>query len=221
MSYKLDIHDNAMRIQGLYGKYEASDNGNGGFEVSVLNDASINEVDADGDEYSISYGQEWNIPVNSLAELNGFIQKCEEERLWNYLPGPVCKMRPDIENGILYIKGCIRNFIIGEDEKGIYVDSTQNQKTHDYVDDIFDAALKIVKEDKWWNRDADAVMELVKDMRCTVMITSGGNLKLGYRNKIFIIGQKDDGSFWVNVTDDQEKHVYYKENFKDVMSLFA
>ena len=221
MSYKLDIHDNEMCIQGLYGTYEAEDNRKGGFEVSVISNASINEIDAEGDEYSISYGQEWNIPVNSLAELNGFIKKCEEERLWNYLPGPVFRMKPDIENGILYIKGFTKTFIIGEDEKGIYVDDTQNAKSHNYVDDIFDAALKMTKEDKWWERASNETMEIARDMRCAAMVTSGGNIKLGNKNKTFIIGQKTEKSYWVHVADDQEKHVYYKEKFKDVISLLA
>ena len=36
MSYKLDIQDDLMSIQGLYGTYEASNNEKGGFMISVV-----------------------------------------------------------------------------------------------------------------------------------------------------------------------------------------
>ena len=39
MSYKLDIKDDALRICGLFGTYEAADDGSGGFLVSVQQDS--------------------------------------------------------------------------------------------------------------------------------------------------------------------------------------
>lgn len=36
MSYKLDIQDDLMSIQGLYGTYEASNNEKGGFMIEAL-----------------------------------------------------------------------------------------------------------------------------------------------------------------------------------------
>ena len=84
MSYKLDIKDDALRICGLFGTYEAADDGSGGFLVSVQQDSCVNEIDADGEEYLVDFGQEWSVLVKNLSELNGFIKRCEEERLWNY-----------------------------------------------------------------------------------------------------------------------------------------
>ena len=46
MSYRLDIKDNSLCIQGLYGAYEAIDDGKGGFIVSVIQDTCVNELDA-------------------------------------------------------------------------------------------------------------------------------------------------------------------------------
>lgn len=114
MSYKLDIKDNSLCIQGLYGTYEAMDNGSGGFTISVIQDTCVNEIDAEGEEYLVESGQEWSVPVINLTELNGFVKKCEEEKLWNYMCGPVFRIKPDAENGVLYIKGQSKNFVIGD-----------------------------------------------------------------------------------------------------------
>ena len=113
-----------------------ADDGSGGFLVSVQQDSCVNEIDADGEEYLVDFGQEWSVPVKNLSELNGFIKRCEEERLWNYLPGPVFRMKPDIETGILYVRGQSRNFVIGEGDKGLYVDESANTKNHNYKDDL-------------------------------------------------------------------------------------
>lgn len=44
MSYKLDIQDDLMSIQGLYGTYEASNNEKGGFMISVVLGSYVNVV---------------------------------------------------------------------------------------------------------------------------------------------------------------------------------
>ena len=56
MSYRLDIKDNSLCIQGLYGAYEAIDDGKGGFIVSVIQDTCVNELDAEGEEYLVESG---------------------------------------------------------------------------------------------------------------------------------------------------------------------
>ena len=71
------------------------------------------------------------------------------------MSGPVFRMKPDTENGILYIKGQTKNFVIGEHEKKLYVDEVQSSKTHHYVEDLFDAAKKMTTEDKWWSRKGE------------------------------------------------------------------
>ena len=137
MSYRLDIKENSLSIQGLYGTYEAADSGNGSFTIFVIQDTCVNELDAEGEEYLVESGQEWSVPVANLSELNLFIKKCEEEKLWNYMCGPVFRIKPDIENGLLYIKGQSKNFVIGEGEKGLYVDEVQQGKAaHNYVKDL-------------------------------------------------------------------------------------
>ena len=74
MSYRLDIKDNSLCIQGLYGAYEAIDDGKGGFIVSVIQDTCVNELDAEGEEYLVESGQEWSVPAENLTELNAFIK---------------------------------------------------------------------------------------------------------------------------------------------------
>lgn len=221
MSYKLDIKDDALRICGLFGTYEAADDGSGGFLVSVQQDSCVNEIDADGEEYLVDFGQEWSVSVKNLSELNGFIKRCEEERLWNYLSGPVFRMKPDMENGILYIRGQNRNFVIGEGDKGLYVDESANTKSHNYKDDLLGITRYMTAEDKWWQRPAEETVDIARNMRCAAMVTSGGNLQLEYRNKSLCIGQKEDGSFWVNVSGDQEKHIFFKDNWKEVIALLG
>ena len=136
MSYKLDIQDDLMSIQGLYGTYEASNNEKGGFMISVVLGSYVYELDAEGEDYIVENGQEWAVPAKNLTELNEFIRMCEDEKLWNYMSGPVFRMKPDTENGILYIKGQTKNFVIGEHEKKLYVDEVQSSKTHHYVEDL-------------------------------------------------------------------------------------
>ena len=53
------------------------------------------------------------------------------------------------------------------------------------------------------------------------MVTSGGNLQIEYRNKSLLIGQKDDGTYWFNMIGGQEKHIFYKDSFKEVIALLA
>lgn len=221
MSYRLDIKDNSLCIQGLYGAYEAIDDGKGGFMVSVIQDTCVNELDAEGEEYLVESGQEWSVPVENLTELNAFIKKCEDEKLWNYMCGPVFRMKPDIEKGILYIRGQSKSFVIGEDEKGIYIDEAQSGKNHKYEKDLLAITQKMTNEDKWWMRPADETMDIARNIRCAALITSGGNLRLEYRNKSILIVQKDDGTFSVNVVEGMEKHILYKDNWKDVLSTLA
>ena len=222
MSYRLDIKENSLSIQGLYGTYEAADSGNGSFTIFVIQDTCVNELDAEGEEYLVESGQEWSVPVANLSELNLFIKKCEEEKLWNYMCGPVFRIKPDIENGLLYIKGQSKNFVIGEGEKGLYVDEVQQGKAaHNYVKDLVTATRKLTVEDKWWTRAADETVDIVRNMRCAAMVTSGGNLRLEYRNKSILVIQKDDGSFSVNVSEGLEKHILYKEQWKDVLAVLA
>lgn len=221
MSYKLEINDNALCIQGLYGTYEAVGDENGGFIVSVMQDTCVNELDSDGEEYLVESGQEWAVPMKNLSELNRFIKKCEEEKMWNYMSGPVFRMKPDIEKGLLYIKGQSRNFIIGEYNGQLYVDETQNANTHSCVSELTDITKTLTKSDSWWNRTSDETMELLKNIRCAAVVTSGGNLRLVYRNKNMQIGQKENGSFWVNMMEGQEKHILYKDTWKEVVSLLS
>ena len=206
MSYRLDIKDNSLCIQGLYGAYEAIDDGKGGFIVSVIQDTCVNELDAEGEEYLVESGQEWSVPAENLTELNAFIKKCEDEKLWNYMCGPVFRMKPDTEKGILYIRGQSKSFVIGEDK---------------HEKDLLAITQKMTREDKWWMRPADETMDIARNMRCAALITSGGNLRLEYRNKSILIVQKDDGTFSVNVVEGMEKHVLYKDNWKNVLSALA
>lgn len=219
MSYQLEIKDDALYINGVFGKYEAEDSGKGEFVVSVVTDVCINELDSEGEEYLVDAGQAWNIPVKNLAELNGFITKCEEERLWNYILGPIFRIKPDLDNGILYIKGHTKNFAIGETEKGFYVDELQSSKSHHIVEDLMDGTHVITTNDKWWERPVEETMEIMNDLHCYAKVTDGGNLKVELKNKSFVIGNKDNGGFWVNITGGQERHVYYKDNWKDVVAL--
>lgn len=216
MGYRLEITDNALCIQGLYGNYEASDNGNG-FLVSVMLDTCINELDAEGEEYLVETGQEWTVPVDGLTELNQFIKKCEAERLWNYTCGPTFQIKIDTERGLLYLKGQTKNFFLGEEGGQLYLDAAQAQAQHRYVEKLLDALRSITMEDKWWMRPAEETMDLMRNMRCAARITDGGNLQLEYRNKSALVGQKDDGSFWMNIKNGQEKHILYKEHWKDVL----
>ena len=218
-SYKLEINDNAMLIHGLYGTYEAMGDANGSFVVSVIQDTCVNELDADGEEYLVESGQDWAVPVSNLAELNSFIKKCEEEKLWNYMSGPVFRMKPDAEKGIIYVKGQTRNFIIGEHNGQLYIDESQNVKTHNCVQELTDITKTMTKMDSWWSRPSDETMEILKNIRCAVSVTAGGNLRFEYRGKSMQVGQKGDGSFWVNIADGQEKHILYKEAWKDVVEL--
>ena len=221
MSYRLDIKDNSLCIQGLYGAYEAIDDGKGGFIVSVILDTCVNELDAEGEEYLVESGQEWSVPAENLTELNAFIKKCEDEKLWNYMCGPVFRMKPDTEKGILYIRGQSKSFVIGEDEKGLYIDEAQAGKNHKHEKDLLAITQKMTREDKWWTRPADETMDIARNMRCAALITSGGNLRLEYRNKSILIVQKDDGTFSVNVVEGMEKHILYKDNWKDVLSALV
>ena len=189
MSYRLDIKDNSLCIQGLYGAYEAIDDGKGGFIVSVIQDTCVNELDA--------------------------------EKLWNYMCGPVFRMKPDTEKGILYIRGQSKSFVIGEDEKVLYIDEAQSGKNHKHEKDLLAITQKMTREDKWWMRPADETMDIARNMRCAALITSGGNLRLEYRNKSILIVQKDDGTFSVNVVEGMEKHILYKDNWKNVLSALA
>lgn len=105
--------------------------------------------------------------------------------------------------------------------KKLYVDEVQSSKTHHYVEDLFDAAKKMTTEDKWWSRKGEETVDIVRNMRCAIMVTSGGNLQIEYRNKSLLIGQKDDGTYWVNMIGGQEKHIFYKDSFKEVIALLA
>lgn len=221
MSYKLEINDNALYIQGLYGTYEAIGGEKGGFIVSVVQDTCVNELDEDGGEFLVESGQEWSVPMKNLIELNSFIKKCEEERLWNYINGPVFRMKPDTEKGIVYVKGQNKNFIIGEYNGQLYIDETQNNKSHNCVSELTDITRTMTTTDAWWNRPADETMEILKNIRCAIAVTAGGNLRFEYRNKSMQVGQKGDGTFWVNIADGQEKHILYKDAWKDVVALLA
>lgn len=86
---------------------------------------------------------------------------------------------------------------------------------------MFDAAKKMTTEDKWWSRKGEETVDIVRNMRCAIMVTSGGNLQIEYRNKSLLIGQKDDGTYWVNMIGGQEKHIFYKDSFKEVIALLA
>lgn len=215
MSYRLDITENTLCIQSLYGTYEVSDNGEG-FLISVVQGTCTNELDSEGEEYLVESGQEWNVPVKNLTDLNVFIKKCESERLWNYICGPVFRMKAE-KDGLLYLKGYTQNFIIGEDGKGLYIDDSQ--KNHIYIKDLMSISRKLIMEDKWWMRPAEESLDMIRNIRCAATITSGGNLKLEYKNKSLLIGQKEDGSFWVNMTEGLERHILYKEKWNDVIEL--
>lgn len=219
MSYKLDIHDNGLFIQGLFGQYLAEDYGNGYFSVSVERDECVNELDPDGEEYLIEAGHEWTIPVKSLTELNSLIKKCEDERLWNYMLGPVFKIKIDYENSLIYLRGHTVNFIIGECEKGLYVDDMQNSKTHCIMENLLDGMKSIMSKNKWWDRSVSESIDIVRNSNYYARITDGGNLKIEIKDKNYVIGQKEDGEFWINVSADQERHVYYKSSLKEVINI--
>lgn len=219
MSYQLDIQDNTLCIKGLFGVYEAEDDGDGRFIVSVIQESCVNELDSDGEEYFVESGQEWNIIVENLSELNSFITNCENEKMWNYMCGPVFKMKPDIANGLLYLKGQTKNFVIGDYENKLYIDELQTSKNHNYVDEFIGLTRELTKQDKWWNRTAEETLDIVRNVKSTAMITSGGNMKIEYKNKSFVIGQKDDGNFWINIMDNQERHIYYKSSWSEVLNL--
>lgn len=219
MSYQLDIQDNTLCIKGLFGVYEAEDNGDGSFIVSVIQKSCVNELDSEGEEYFVESGQEWNIIAENLTELNSFITSCETEKMWNYMCGPVFKVKPDIANGLLYLKGQTKNFVIGECQDGLYVDELQASKNHNYVDEFIGLTRELTKQDKWWKRAAEETLDIIRNVKSTAMITSGGNMKIEYKNKSFVIGQKDNGDFWINVIDNQERHIYYKSSWPEVLSL--
>lgn len=219
MQYKLNITEDSLHIQGLYGTYNAEDLGKDGFMLSVIRDVCVNEMDEEGEEYLVEAGQEWQIPVSNLSEMNAFIKKSEEERLWNYLSGPVFKIKPDFEAGTLYVKGNSKSFLIGNDEKGLYIDDAMSLKTHKYIKSFSEMIKKMVYEDRWWDRAAEDTMDILKNSRCAASITSGGNLVLEYRNKKILVGQKTDGGFWINTAMDDEKHIFYKKSWKEVIVL--
>lgn len=220
MSYRLDINDDSLRIYGLYGTYEAVMSEDKKMIVSISFDTCVNELDGDGEEYLVETGQEWNIPVDNFAELDEFIKSCERERLWNYMHGPVFKIKPDMESGLLYLKGHSCNFVIGEDNNSLYIDESPIvAKGHYYVKELSMATKRITQSDKWWMRDVNETMDMVRNMRCTASITSGGNLQIDYKSKRMIVGQKSDKSYWVNVIDGNDKHIYYKNSWKEVIAL--
>ena len=222
MGYRLEIQENALLIQGLYGKYEAKDVGEGRFLVKVDQEAYVNEIDDAGEEYLVDMGQAWEIPTNGLSELNEFVGQCESERLWNFKSGPVFRMKPDVENGVLYIRGYNKNFIVGQlPSKKMYVDETQNVKTHNEAGMLRDVVEKMVKEDKWWKRPAEETLDMLLNTKCTVRVTSGGSLQAEYKNKVLFIGQKDDETFWISVQNGNDKHLFYRDSWKEVMALFA
>lgn len=219
MNYGLDIKDEELHIQGIYGTYIAQDNNNSGFLVSVDFDTYVNEVDSDGEEYLVETGQEWFVPVSSLAELNSFIQHCENERLWNYMKGPIFRMKPDADAGVLYIKGLQKNFALGADEKGIYLDELPATKAHAYVDSIFNAMQMLTRTDKWWMRPSADSLDMLNNFKCLAVVTSGGNLQLSYKTKKITIGQKDDNTYWVHVSEGENKDIYYKDTWKEILAL--
>lgn len=220
MSYQLEIKDDALCIHGMFGIYEAEGGGTDGFNVSVVSDMCVNELDADGGEYLVDAGQEWEIPVKNLAELNSFIKTCEDERLWNFILGPVFKIKVDAEKNLLYMKGHTANFVIGECNSGLYVDDI-NAKSHSIVAEFSEGMRKLTINDKWWTRPVMETMDIIRGLKCYACVTSGGNLKVEIKDKSFVIGQKEEGGFWVNVTADQERNVYYKESWKEVVEIFG
>lgn len=217
MSYRVDIFDNNMCIYGLYGTYSLSENP---LSVSVTFDTCVNEIDEDGEEYLVETGQAWSVPLKDFTELENFIKTCEKERLWNYIHGPVFKIKPDVENGILYARGLSTTFAIGQEDNKLYIDSGTDKK-HDYTDGLSGVIKKLTVCDKWWQRDAEETLDMVRNGRCTAIVTSGGNLRLEYKNKKMLVGQKSDGTFWVNIVEDNDKHVYYKNNWADVVKLLV
>lgn len=216
--YQMEIKENTLYIRGLFGKYEAKISEHG-FDVSVIRDECASELDENGEEYLIDAGQEWSTSVDSLLDLDSFMKRCEEERLWNYMPGPVFRMKADLENKTLYLRGVTKSFLIGTDNKGLYIDDPQLTKTHKYIKAFPEVTKILTKEDKWWLRQASETMEIIRSSKSYASVTDGGRLQLVYKDKSYRIGQKDDGSFWVNVSADQERHIYFKDNWKDVLAL--
>lgn len=216
--YQMEIKENALFIQGLFGKYEIKDI-KGGFDVSVVRNECASELDENGEEYLIDAGQEWGVTVHNLVELGNFLDQCEMERLWNYIPGPVFRMKPDFENGTLFLKGVAKSFIIGADAKGLYADDAQGTKSHRYVKDIFSAMHMIAKEDPWWSRPATETLELLRTSRSYASVTDGGRLKIIFKDRTCRIGQKTDGPLWASVSTGQERHLYYRDSWKEILGL--
>lgn len=223
MGYNLEIEDDALRIYGLYGTYKAQDNRDGSFDVSVCMDVYVNEIDSNGEEYCVDAGQEWTVNVNNLSELNIFISRCEQERLWNYILGPIYNARFDSEKGLLYLKGNYKKFVIGQDEKGLFIDEIQEPKSHnyDYSNSLSSTIKTLLKKEHWWDCQAEENLKRIKGSEPSANITDAGNLKIKNKENIYYIGQKENGCFWVNVIGGNERHIYYKNTFKEIIQLIS
>lgn len=223
MGYILEIEEDALCICGLYGTYKAKDNRDGSFNVSVYRDVYVNEIDSNGEEYCVDAGQEWSVHVKDLGELHSFISKCERERLWNYIPGPTYKVRFDADKGFVYLKGSCKKFIVSEDERGLYVDEIQTSKAHnhDYADNLLEVTQMLLKKEKWWDCQVEENLKIIKGTEPSANITDAGNLKIENNEKTYYIGQKENGSFWVNMVGGNERHICYKDSLAEAIKLIV
>lgn len=218
---RLNIEGNKMIVAGHYGEYEISESSNGGFLASVLFRSFVNETDETGDTYLVEKGEAWKVKVDGLSGINTFIMTCEDAKLWNIIKGIAYRIKLDDAKGILYIRGVSRNYIIGEESGRLFMDETTTQKPHRFISGLSEAVTEIIQCDKWWARNPEETIEITESQGSSVEITDSGHLRFRMRSSSAVVGQKEDGSYWIVIEGSTEKHSYHRDTLKEVFKVIA
>lgn len=217
---KMIMTSDTLEVFGDYGNYKIKESDKGGFLINAVFDSFVNERDETGDTYLVEKGEYWKIRVDGIQGLHSFITACENTKLWNVLKGIAYRIGIDSEKGIMYIRGASRNYILGEEGGKLYLDETKDQKTHHYLPGLDAALSEIVRSDTWWLRSLDEIIEITDRQYNIMEITDGGHIRLPLKNETAILGQKEDGSYWISI-EGGDHHVYYRDTLKEIFKLIC
>lgn len=219
--YKTEIlPDGSMELIGQYGKYRISD-AQGGFEVAPLFDTYVEEFDGSDESFLIEQGKTWFSPFGTISEMNAFLKRCEDEKLWNIMPGPMFRFKINDDSNAVFLKGESLVVVISKTDTGFKASYPETKQVREIDGDISSLCAFLVSADRWWDRPGDEAAAMSSSMKGVLKLTSGGNMRFDSKDRTDILGQKEDGTFWVCDISGDERHIYFVDTFADALKVIS
>lgn len=219
--YKAQVMpDGSMELQGQFGKYKISDDAGGGFKAAPVFDTFVEEYDETEESFLIEKGKEWFTPFKTLLEMNAFLQKCEKERLWNIMPGPMFRFRISDNANAFSIKGVNLSAVISKTEDGFKVSYPETKEAEETSGSLPSLSSFLLSHDSWYERNAEEAAAL-SSCKGVMKITSGGNLRFETKSASYVVGQRESGTFFVAQFSLEDRSTYFVDTFEEALQLIA